>query len=135
MPVTLIAIFFLLFTAFDSGKMATLILLNVPFAAVGGLLVLPLAGLTLSVSALVGFISLFGVSVQNGVLLVERIHELRRTGMAMTEAVMRAATETRARDEQPRGPGTYQRAVQTRCSGRVVARHTSGTLTPPVHSP
>src|ERR1019366_4663993 len=42
-PLTLIAIFFLLFTAFDSGQMATLILLNVPFAAVGGLLVLPLA--------------------------------------------------------------------------------------------
>ena len=55
-----------------------LILLNVPFAAVGGIFALPLAGLTLSVSALVGFIALFGVSVQNGVLLVERIRELRR---------------------------------------------------------
>jgi cobalt-zinc-cadmium resistance protein CzcA len=90
-PLTFIAIFFLLFTAFDSGQMATLILLNVPFAAVGGLLVLPLAGLTLSVSALVGFIALFGVSVQNGVLLVERIRELRRGGLAIAEAVMEGA--------------------------------------------
>ncbi len=90
-PITLIAIFFLLFTAFDSSKMAILILLNVPFAAVGGLLVLPLAGLSLSVSALVGFIALFGVSVQNGVLLVERIRELRRDGLAMAEAVMEGA--------------------------------------------
>ena len=81
-PMTLVAIFFLLFAAFDSPRLAFLILLNVPFAAVGGLLALPLAGLTLSVSALVGFIALFGVSVQNGVLLVERIRELRRGGAA-----------------------------------------------------
>jgi cobalt-zinc-cadmium resistance protein CzcA len=95
-PVTLVAIFFLLFTAFDSGRLAALILLNVPFAAVGGLLALPFAGLPLSVSALVGFIALFGVSVQNGVLLVERIRELRRGGLAMAEAVMEGAA-TRVR--------------------------------------
>ncbi len=90
-PVTLIAIFFLLFTAFDSGKLAFLILLNIPFAAVGGVLALPVAGLNLSVSALVGFIALFGVSVQNGVLLVERIRELRDSGMALAEAVREGA--------------------------------------------
>jgi heavy metal efflux system protein len=91
LPVTLAAIFFLLFAAFDSPRLATLILLNVPFAAVGGLFALPLAGLTLSVSALVGFIALFGVSVQNGVLLVERIRELRRTGKGLAEAVTEGA--------------------------------------------
>jgi cobalt-zinc-cadmium resistance protein CzcA len=90
-PITLVAIFFLLFTAFDSGKLAFLILLNVPFAAVGGILALPLAGLTVSVSALVGFIALFGVSVQNGVLLVERIRQLRREGKPMMEAVREGA--------------------------------------------
>ena len=90
-PITLLAIFFLLFTAFDSGKLATLILLNVPFAAVGGILVLPLAGLALSVSALVGFIALFGISIQNGVILVERIRELRRSGLEMATAVMEGA--------------------------------------------
>ena len=91
LPITLAAIFFLLFAAFDSPRLAALILLNVPFAAVGGLFALPLAGLTLSVSALVGFIALFGVSVQNGVLLVERIRELRRTGKSPVEAVAEGA--------------------------------------------
>ena len=90
-PITLAAIFFLLFAAFDSPRLATLILLNVPFAAVGGLFALPLAGLTLSVSALVGFIALFGVSVQNGVLLVERIRDLRRAGRTLVDAVMEGA--------------------------------------------
>ena len=73
-PLTIIAIYFLLFTAFDSGKFAALILLNVPFAAIGGLLALPIARLDLSVSAMVRFIALFGV------LLVERVRELRRLG-------------------------------------------------------
>ena len=90
-PITLLAIFFLLFTAFDSGRFAMLILLNVPFAAIGGILALPIAGLTLSVSALVGFIALFGVSVQNGVLLVERIRDLRRTGASLDDAVREGA--------------------------------------------
>ncbi len=90
-PITMVAIFFLLFTAFDSGKLAFLILLNVPFAAVGGVIALPIAGLTLSVSALVGFIALFGVSVQNGVLLVEQIRAMRGQGMAMAEAVREGA--------------------------------------------
>ena len=87
-PVTIVAIFFLLFTAFDSGRFATLILLNVPFAAVGGLLALLVAGLDLSVSAMVGFIALFGVSIQSGVLLVERVRELRRLGSPLQEAII-----------------------------------------------
>ena len=91
LPITLAAIFFLLFAAFDSPRLATLILLNVPFAAVGGLFALPLAGLTLSVSALVGFIALFGVSVQNGVLLVERIRDLRRAGRTLLDAITEGA--------------------------------------------
>ena len=90
-PITLVAIFFLLFTAFDSGPLATLILLNVPFAAVGGILALPLANISLSVSALVGFIALFGVSVQNGVLLVERIRDLRREGESLENAIRNGA--------------------------------------------
>jgi cobalt-zinc-cadmium resistance protein CzcA len=87
-PVTIVAIFFLLFTAFDSGRFASLILLNVPFAAVGGLLALLVVGLDLSVSAMVGFIALFGVSIQSGVLLVERVRELRRLGKPVREAVV-----------------------------------------------
>jgi cobalt-zinc-cadmium resistance protein CzcA len=90
-PVTIIAIFFLLFTAFDSGKLATLILLNVPFAAVGGVLALLIARLDLSVSAMVGLIALFGVSIQSGVLLVERVRELRRLGNSLREAITEGA--------------------------------------------
>jgi len=87
-PITIVAIFFLLFTAFDSGRCATLILLNVPFAAVGGLLALLVARLELSVSAMVGFIALFGVSIQSGVLLVERVRDLRRLGKPLREALI-----------------------------------------------
>jgi heavy metal efflux system protein len=90
-PITIIAIFFLLFTAFDSGKLATLILLNVPFAAVGGVLALLIARLDLSVSAMVGLIALFGVSIQSGVLLVERVRELRRLGSPLREAIIEGA--------------------------------------------
>ena len=86
-PITLIAIFFLLFVAFDSAQLAFLILLVVPFAAVGGLFALPLAGLNLSVSALVGFMALFGIAMLNGVILVERIRELRGRGLPTAEAI------------------------------------------------
>jgi cobalt-zinc-cadmium resistance protein CzcA len=90
-PLTLFAIFFLLFTAFDSGWLAFLILLVVPFAAVGGILALPLAGLNLSVSAMVGFMALFGIAMLNGVILVERIRELRGRGQIITDAVRNGA--------------------------------------------
>ena len=86
-PITLIAIFFLLFVAFDSGRLAFLILLVVPFAAVGGLFALPLAGLNLSVSALVGFMALFGIAMLNGVILIERIRELRSRGQPLHTAI------------------------------------------------
>jgi cobalt-zinc-cadmium resistance protein CzcA len=91
-PLTILAIFFLLFIAFNSTRFATLILLTVPYAAAGGLLALPLAGLNLSVAALVGFVALFGVSIQNSVILVTRIRELRREGNPMMEAIKEGAT-------------------------------------------
>lgn len=90
-PITLIAIFFLLFTAFDSGRLAFLILLVVPFAAVGGIFALALAGLNLSVSALVGFMALFGIAILNGVILVERIRELCGHGQPHVEAIRNGA--------------------------------------------
>jgi cobalt-zinc-cadmium resistance protein CzcA len=86
-PLTLLAIFFLLFTAFDSTRLALLILFNVPFAAVGGIWALGLWRLNLSVSAMVGFVALLGVSVMNGVLLVQRIRDLRREGRPLEGAV------------------------------------------------
>ncbi len=90
-PITLTAIFFLLYVAFDSGSLAFLILLNVPFAAVGGIFALPFAGLNISVSALVGFMALFGIAMLNGVILVERIRELRQRGQSIAEAVHEGA--------------------------------------------
>lgn len=90
-PFTILAIFFLLFIAFDSAKLATLIVLNVPYAAAGGLMALPLAGLNLSVAALVGFVALFGVSIQNSVILVTRISELRRAGLSIFDAIKEGA--------------------------------------------
>jgi len=90
-PLTIAGIFFLLFMAFDSAKLATSVLLTVPFSAVGGLLALPLAGLNMSVAALVGFVALFGVSIQNSVILVTRIRELRREEADLKDAIMEGA--------------------------------------------
>jgi cobalt-zinc-cadmium resistance protein CzcA len=92
-PLTLLAIFFLLHITFDSLSFAVLILLTVPFSAAGGILALPLFGLNLSVAALVGFIALFGISIQNSVILVSRILELRRERAQETRtAVVEGAT-------------------------------------------
>jgi len=91
-PITIAAIFFLLFIAFDASKFAVLILFTVPFAAAGGIMALPVAGLNLSVAALVGFVALFGVSIQNSVILVTRIRELRREGREMVESIKEGAT-------------------------------------------
>jgi cobalt-zinc-cadmium resistance protein CzcA len=90
-PITLACIFFLLFTAFHSGRLALLILLNVPLAAIGGIAGLAVAGLPTSVSALVGFVALFGASVQNGVILLERIRELQAEGRDVLHAVREGA--------------------------------------------
>jgi cobalt-zinc-cadmium resistance protein CzcA len=90
-PITLVIIFFILFTAFNSGRLALIILLNVPLAAIGGIVGLALAGLPLSVSALVGFVALFGASVQNGVILLERIRALVNEGQTVLKAVVEGA--------------------------------------------
>ncbi len=96
-PFTMLAIFFLLFITFDSASFAVLVLLTVPFAAAGGLLALPIAGLNISVAALVGFIALFGISIQNSVILISRIIELRRDrNLKVAEAITEGA-ESRIR--------------------------------------
>ena len=77
LPLTVAAIFGLLFFAFGSATWAGLVLLNVPFSLVGGILALWIRGINLSVSAAVGFISLFGVAVMSGVLIVSEINQRR----------------------------------------------------------
>ena len=79
LPITIAIIFVLLFFMFGSAQYAGLVLMNVPFSLVGGVLFLYLRHINLSVSAAVGFISLFGVAVMSGVLVIAEINRLRRT--------------------------------------------------------
>lgn len=88
-PVTIGLIFLLLFVSFNSLRQATLIILNVPFALIGGIVALFLTRQYLSVPASVGFIALFGVAVLNGVVLVTYINQMRSEGHALAEAVTR----------------------------------------------
>jgi cobalt-zinc-cadmium resistance protein CzcA len=71
---------------------AALILANVPLALLGGMVALIVRGMTLNVSSSVGFITLFGVAVQNGVILISGLNELRRAGLPLHEAVVQGAT-------------------------------------------
>ncbi|QEE27521.1 efflux RND transporter permease subunit [Terriglobus albidus] len=92
MPVTIGIIFALLFFAFGSTSNALLVLINVPFSAVGGILLLWLRGMHFSVSAAVGFISLFGVAVMSGVLYISEINRRRHEdGASLEEAVIQGA--------------------------------------------
>lgn len=86
-PLTIVAIFFLLFLLFNSVKLAGLIILVLPFASIGGLLGLFVTGEYVSVPASVGFIALWGIAVLNGVVLVTCIRKLREDGMDVAEAV------------------------------------------------
>jgi cobalt-zinc-cadmium resistance protein CzcA len=95
-PVALFLIFLLLFTAFNALRHAFLILANIPFALIGGIVSLFISGLYLSVPASVGFIALFGVAILNGVVLVSTFNQLRQEGMTLEEAV-RLGSERRLR--------------------------------------
>src|SRR5216684_1023849 len=90
-PVSVFLIFVLLFDAFKSVKSALLILLNVPFALIGGILALLFTGIPLSVSAAIGFIALFGQAVLNGVVMLSYFNQLQDEGHTPYDAVMRGA--------------------------------------------
>jgi cobalt-zinc-cadmium resistance protein CzcA len=92
LPVTIGLILFLLFVTFDAFKPALLILLNLPFALIGGVLSLALSGLYLSVPASVGFIALFGIAVLNGIVLLSYIVQLREAGLPPGEAIVRGCS-------------------------------------------
>jgi len=85
-PISILLIFVLLFNAFGAVKHAALILVNVPFALIGGILALYVTGIHLSVSAAIGFIALFGQAVLNGVVMVSCFNQLRRTGIGAYNA-------------------------------------------------
>lgn len=90
-PVTILFIFVLLYTAFDSAGDAGIVLANVPFAAVGGLLALAITGQYVSVPSAIGFIAVLGVAMLNGIVLVSFFNELRAEGMPIAKAVRQGA--------------------------------------------
>ena len=89
-PVTIFFIFVLLYTAFNSAKYATMIIANVPFATIGGILALAISGQYVSVPSAVGFIAVFGIAMLNGVVLVSYMNELRAKGLSLSAAVRQA---------------------------------------------
>ncbi len=90
-PISLVLVFVMLFTTFRSLLQAGLIILNIPFAMIGGVVALYASGLYLSVPASVGFITLFGVAVLNGVVMVSYFNQLRQGGLSVQEAVRKGA--------------------------------------------
>jgi cobalt-zinc-cadmium resistance protein CzcA len=95
-PVSILLIFLMLFSALDSVRNAVLVLTNLPFALVGGILTMAALGINLSVSTAVGFIVLFGTAVGNGVILVTFFNQLRQEGLSAEDAV-RKGCELRLR--------------------------------------
>jgi heavy metal efflux system protein len=92
LPATVGLILLLLFLTFDSLPLSLLILVNLPFALIGGVLSLYISGLYLSVPASVGFIALFGIAVLNGIVLVSYITQLRDEGMPVREAIVQGCS-------------------------------------------
>ncbi len=89
-PLTILVIFLLLYSTFGNFKDALMVVLNVPFAAIGGLLALHIAGETLSISAGIGFLSLFGIAIQDGVILISYVNRLAQSE-DLHEAVVEGA--------------------------------------------
>ena len=90
-PLTIGLIFILLYTAFNSATYATLIIANVPFATIGGVIGLFITGQYLSVPSAIGFIAVFGVAMLNGIVLVMFLNEQQERGLSVREAVRQGA--------------------------------------------
>jgi cobalt-zinc-cadmium resistance protein CzcA len=91
LPITILVIFIILYTMFHSFKWATLMLANIAMAPLGGLLALWITGTHFSVSSGVGFLALFGVCVQTGVIMLEYINQLRARGHSVADAAVEGA--------------------------------------------
>jgi cobalt-zinc-cadmium resistance protein CzcA len=92
-PLALLVIFLILYLMFGSFKWALLILANVAMAPFGGMLALLITGTNFSVSSGVGFLALFGVSVQTGIIMLEYINQLRGMGLSVAEAAVEGAVQ------------------------------------------
>lgn len=91
--VSIIVILLLLFLQFRSWHQSVVVLLNLPLALIGGVLALVLTGGVISIPAIIGFISLFGMAIRGGMLLVDRYNELARRGLSRQEVVMRGSLD------------------------------------------
>jgi cobalt-zinc-cadmium resistance protein CzcA len=91
MLIVILIIFVVLFSSFGSIRQAFLIILNIPSTLIGGILGLLIAGQTINVSSTIGLIALFGICVQNDIILVAKINDFRRKGLSLREAVMEGA--------------------------------------------
>jgi cobalt-zinc-cadmium resistance protein CzcA len=89
-PISLVAIFMLLFIMFGNIKDAGLVLTNVPFALIGGILALHITGTNFGISAGVGFIALFGICIQNGVILISEFHKNIKANIPINTAILDA---------------------------------------------
>ena len=92
-PLSLLLILGLLYALFRSFRDSLLVLTGIPFAVAGGIIALALSGEAFGISAAIGFVSLFGVSVMNGILMMTYFNELRQTGLGTLEAMFQAATQ------------------------------------------
>ena len=90
-PVSIFLIFIMLYLNFNSVRDALIVMLNVPFAVIGGIIALYISGFNLSVPSAIGFIAIFGIATLNGVVLVTYIRQLLEEGLDIREAVKRAA--------------------------------------------
>jgi cobalt-zinc-cadmium resistance protein CzcA len=90
-PLTIAMIFMLLYTAFNSLRHATLIIANVPFAIIGGVVGLFISGQYLSVPSAIGFIAVFGVAMLNGIVMVSFLNDLRSKGLSVRDTVRQGA--------------------------------------------
>ena len=95
-PISLILIFVLLFVMFGNIKDSLLVLVNVPFAIIGGILALQITGINFGISAGVGFIALLGICIQNGVILVSEFHTNLKSKMSLTDSIIQGV-KTRTR--------------------------------------
>jgi len=92
-PVSLVLILVLLYSLFNSLRDSLLVLAGIPFAVGGGIVALYLSGLEFSVSAAIGFVSLFGVSVMDGILMITYFNQVRRTGRGTLDSMFHAAEQ------------------------------------------
>ncbi|MGA7324249.1 MAG: efflux RND transporter permease subunit, partial [Rhodomicrobium sp.] len=92
-PLSLLLILGLLYALFNSIRDGLLVLTGIPFAVAGGIIALSISGEAFGISAAIGFVSLFGVSVMNGILIMTYFNELKHAGDATRDAMFHAATQ------------------------------------------